>query len=56
MPKTLPIGRSGLERTAKPAPLGALAAFVIVYLALLGVLFAPEGFFLSSSTPVASAE
>ena len=56
MPKTLPIGRSGLDRPAKAAPLGALVLFLVVYVALLGVLFAPEGFFLSSAVPVAAAE
>lgn len=56
MPKTLPIARSGIPRPVKAAPLGAISLFLIVYLAILGVMFAPEGFFLSSAVPQAAAE
>lgn len=61
MPKTLPIDRPGLSRPAKAAPtksvpLGAIALFLLVYMAVLGVMFAPDGFFLSQSAPVAVAE
>lgn len=56
MPKTLPMPRPGMSRPSKAAPVGAIALFLIVYLALLGVLFAPEGFFLSASVPVVATE
>ena len=61
MPKTLPIDRPGLSRPAratptKSVPLGAIALFLLVYMAVLGVMFAPDGFFLSHSAPVAVAE
>ncbi|MBD1204975.1 MAG: hypothetical protein H9533_12720 [Rhodobacteraceae bacterium] len=56
MPRTLPIARPGIHRPVKAASLGAISLFLIVYLAILGVMFAPEGFFLSSSVPVVAAE
>lgn len=56
MPKTLPIARPGIQRPVKAASLGAMSLFLIVYLAILGVMFAPDGFFLSSANPVATAE
>jgi hypothetical protein len=47
MPKTLPIPRSASDRgTVTTSNLGAIALFVCAYLAVLGVMFAPEGFFL----------
>lgn len=45
MPKTLPIA-SPVARRARFAP---IALFTLAYLAVLGVLFAPEGFFLSEA-------
>ena len=47
MPKTLPIPGSASDRgTVTTSNLGAIALFVCAYLAVLGVMFAPEGFFL----------
>lgn len=49
MPKTLPIPRQSVARgSVTPSNLGALALFVCAYLAVLGVMFAPEGFFLGA--------
>lgn len=47
MPKTLPI--------ASPAPhrrsgTGALAIFALVYVAVLGILFTPDGYFTTADT------
>lgn len=56
MPKTLPIARPGIHRPVKAAPIGAISLFLIVYLAVLGVMFAPDGFFLSSAVPAVAAE
>ncbi len=47
MPKTLPIASPVSRRAA----LAAIALFVLAYLAVLGVLFAPDGFFLSDAPP-----
>ncbi len=47
MPKTLPIARSPMSSPGR-ARLAPLALFVVAYLAVLGVLFAPEGYFLSA--------
>lgn len=47
MPKTLPIPRATSGRgSVAPSNLGAIVLFVCVYAAVLGVMFAPEGFFL----------
>jgi hypothetical protein len=43
MPKTLPIASPDTGRTR----LAPIALFALAYLAILGVLFAPDGFFLS---------
>ena len=48
MPKTLPISSHALSSTPRAARLGPIALFAVAYLAVLGVLFAPEGFFLAS--------
>lgn len=60
MHKTLPIDRPGLRRPVKAAPkttpIGAIVLFLIVYVAVLGVMFAPDGFFLSQSAPVTAAD
>lgn len=56
MPKTLPIARPGIHRPVKATSFGAMSLFLIVYLAILGVMFAPDGFFLSSADPVSAAE
>jgi len=52
MPKTLPIARATLSGPAVVPPrvarLAPLALFAVAYVAVLGVLFAPEGFFLSA--------
>jgi hypothetical protein len=45
MPKTLPIA-GPVSRRAGLAP---IALFALAYLAVLGVLFAPDGFFLSDA-------
>ena len=45
MPKTLPIA-SPPKRSSRFAP---IALFTLAYLAVLGVLFAPDGFFLSDA-------
>jgi len=53
MPKTLPIARTTLSGTDLPAPgaarLAPLALFAVAYLAVLAVLFAPEGYFLAAA-------
>ena len=46
MPKTLPIASSD-SRLTRLAP---VALFAVAYLAVLGVLFAPDGFFLPTIT------
>lgn len=47
MPKSLPIPRATSGRgPVSTSNLGAIALFVCAYLAVLGVMFAPEGFFL----------
>lgn len=45
MPKTLPIASSD-SRLTRLAP---VALFAVAYLAVLGVLFAPDGFFLAET-------
>ena len=56
MPKTLTIARPRAERPAKAAQMGALALFLLAYLAVLAVMFAPEGYFITETMPVAAAE
>jgi hypothetical protein len=57
MPKTLPIPRQSVARgSVTPSNLGALALFVCAYLAVLGVMFAPEGFFLGAPEPVVAQD
>lgn len=53
MPKTLPIASSD-ARLTRYAP---IALFALAYVAVLGVLFAPDGFFLAetSAQPAALA-
>ena len=46
MPKTLPIASSD-SRLTRLAP---VALFALAYVAILGVLFAPEGYFLSEAS------
>ncbi len=59
MPKTLSMPRDTLARTATAPDRGAQRAaiilFLLAYLAILGVLFAPKGFFLAQSQPAAIA-
>lgn len=45
MPKTLPIASSD-ARLTRYAP---VALFAVAYVAVLGVLFAPDGFFLAET-------
>lgn len=45
MPKTLPIASPVVRRAA----LAPIALFALAYLAVLGVLFAPDGFFLGEA-------
>lgn len=60
MPKTLTMTRDSRIRMAqapgKRAQTAAIALFLMAYLAILGVLFAPEGFFLAQPDPVALGE
>jgi hypothetical protein len=60
MPKTLTMTRDSRIRMAqapgKRAQIAAIALFLLAYLAILGVLFAPEGFFLATSEPVVLTE
>jgi hypothetical protein len=57
MPKTLPIPRQSVARgSVTPSNLGALALFVCAYLAVLGVMFAPEGFFLGDPETVVAQD
>lgn len=60
MPKTLTMTRDSRIRMAqapgKRAQIAAIALFLLAYLAILGVLFAPEGFFLVDPQPVTLAE
>ncbi len=53
MPKTLKMTRSPQIRTAAPqdrrGQRRALMLFLLAYIAILGVLFAPKGFFLEST-------
>ena len=55
MPKTLTMTRERHIRLAqnpgKRAQIAAIALFLLAYLAILGVLFAPEGFFLAAPEP-----
>ena len=48
MPKTLPIASDTLSAAPRAARLAPLALFAVAYLAVLGVLFAPDGFFLGA--------
>lgn len=54
MPKTLPIPRPVVTRPAtsrrEGASAGAIALFAVAYIAVLGILFAPDGFFTESPT------
>ena len=57
MPKTLPIPRQSVARgSVTPSNLRALALFVCAYRAVLGVMFAPEGFFLGDPEPVVAQD
>ena len=60
MPKTLTMTRDSRIRMAqapgKRAQIAAIALFLLAYLAILGVLFAPEGFFLVDPQQVTLAE
>jgi hypothetical protein len=60
MPKTLTMTRDSRIRMAqapgKRAQTAAIALFLLAYLAILGVLFAPDGFFLAEPDPVALVE
>ena len=57
MPKTLSMTRSPHVRTAQATDRGAqrmaILLFLLAYIAVLGVLFAPKGFFLAEPQPVA---
>lgn len=50
MPKTLPIPRPVVTSpaTSRRAGAGAIALFAVAYIAVLGILFAPDGFFTES--------
>lgn len=56
MPKTLSMPRSAPVRSAVPsdksAQRAAIMLFLLAYIAVLGVLFAPKGFFLGEPVPV----
>jgi|GEM_PF-4372184 len=56
MHRTLTIARPGTHRPAKAAQMGAIALFLLAYLAILGVIFAPEGYFITDATPAVAAE
>lgn len=57
MPKTLSMTRAAAVRSAEAPDRGAQRAaillFLLAYIAVLGVLFAPKGFFLAEPQPVA---
>ncbi|NBE08955.1 hypothetical protein [Paragemmobacter ruber] len=56
MPKTLSMTRAAPARSAAPSDKGsqraAIVLFLLAYIAVLGVLFAPKGFFLGEPAPV----
>jgi hypothetical protein len=54
MPKALTIARPTAQRPAKGAQMGAIALFLLAYLAILAVMFAPEGYFITEAVPLAA--
>ena len=54
MPKTLPITKTRSASSASPgrSGTGAIALFAIAYIAVLGILFAPDGYFTPPPGPV----
>ncbi|MEZ5754763.1 MAG: hypothetical protein R3D90_08380 [Paracoccaceae bacterium] len=51
MPKTQTIARPPIPRPAKAGQMGAIALFLMAYLAILAVMFAPEGYFITETIP-----
>lgn len=58
MPNTLPMDRPHHpEKARRPAPrIAALTLFIIAYVAILGILLAPEGFFLAQPPELAAID
>lgn len=49
MPKTLPIANPASPTAQRLVRVAPVALFAVAYLAVLGILFAPEGFFLAAT-------
>lgn len=56
MPKIQTIARPPVQRPAKAAQMGAVALFLMVYLAVLAVMFAPEDYFITETIPAVAAD